>query len=294
MINREYKDRLFSFIFGREENREWTLSLYNAVNGSSYPDPAEIEFNTIDSILYLGMHNDLSFIIRYDMNLYAHQSTFNPNMPLRELMYLGQLYSKYVTQNKLNIYGRTRVRIPMPKIMVFYNGKEDADDETILELKDSFYEGADASKSDVAVRVRMLNIHSDRNRAIMERCRPLYEYAAFTDNVYKYRESMEIESAVNQALDEMPDDWLIKGFLSANRAEVVEMCLTEYNEEETMEMFKEEGRKEGRAEGRDEGVQAVVKTCKTLGASSHDAAENLISTMGYSENEANELVAKYW
>ena len=109
---------------------------------------------------------------------------------------------------------------------------------------------------------------------------------------------MEIESAVNQALDEMPDDWLIKGFLSANRAEVVEMCLTEYNEEETMEMFKEEGckegREEGRAEGRDEGVQAVVKTCKTLGASSHDAAENLVSTMGYSENEANELVAKYW
>ena len=105
---------------------------------------------------------------------------------------------------------------------------------------------------------------------------------------------MEIESAVNQALDEMPDDWLIKGFLSANRAEVVEMCLTEYNEEETMEMFKEEGRKEGREEGRDEGVQAVIKTCKTLGASSHDAAENLVSTMGYTHDEANKLVEKYW
>ena len=36
MINREHKDRLFSFLFGSETNKEWTLSLYNAVNETCY------------------------------------------------------------------------------------------------------------------------------------------------------------------------------------------------------------------------------------------------------------------
>ena len=62
-INREYKDRLFIFIFGREENKEWTLSLFNAVNGSDYDDPSVIEFDTLDNYLYMGMKNDVSFLV---------------------------------------------------------------------------------------------------------------------------------------------------------------------------------------------------------------------------------------
>ena len=90
-VTREYKDRLFSFIFGREEHKDWTLSLYNAVNRTNHTDPDEIEINTIEDYLYMGMKNDVSFIIRSIMSLYEQQSTFNPNMPLRELIYLGRL-----------------------------------------------------------------------------------------------------------------------------------------------------------------------------------------------------------
>ena len=54
MINREHKDRLFKMIFGRPENRQWTLSLYNAVNGSDYDDPSQIEYNTMEEMLYMG------------------------------------------------------------------------------------------------------------------------------------------------------------------------------------------------------------------------------------------------
>ena len=57
MINKEYKDRLFKAIFGSREHRDWTLALYNAVNGSGYDDPSKIEFNTIENAVYLGMHN---------------------------------------------------------------------------------------------------------------------------------------------------------------------------------------------------------------------------------------------
>ena len=137
-VNSEYKDRLFNFIFGSPENRKWTLSLYNAVNGSNYTDENEIEINTIKEVLYLGMHNDTSFLMSGMMNVYEHQSSFNPNMPLRQLQYLGSLYEGYVTKNKLNKFGSALIKLPVPKLVVFYNGIQEIEDEHILRLSDSF------------------------------------------------------------------------------------------------------------------------------------------------------------
>lgn len=74
--NIQYKDRLFNFIFGSEENKEWTLSLYNAINGSSYTDPSAIEITTIKEVMYLGMHNDTSFLLYGYMNLWEQESTY--------------------------------------------------------------------------------------------------------------------------------------------------------------------------------------------------------------------------
>ena len=100
--NIQYKDRLFNFLFGTEENKAWTLSLYNAVNGSHYTDPDEIEITTIKEVMYLGMHNDVSFLISNEMDLYEQQSTYNPNMPVRLLQYVGNLYEKYINQTGMN------------------------------------------------------------------------------------------------------------------------------------------------------------------------------------------------
>ncbi|WP_051545163.1 hypothetical protein [Butyrivibrio sp. MC2021] len=111
-INRKYKDRLFNYIFGREENREWTLSLYNAVNGSNYTDPDLIEFNTLSDVLFMGMKNDTSFLVFDIMSVYEHQSSLNLNMPLRMLQYVGDLYSGYIAKNKLNKYGTGRIMLP--------------------------------------------------------------------------------------------------------------------------------------------------------------------------------------
>ena len=160
-INKEYKDRLFNFIFGSEGNKAWTLSLYNAVNGTDYTDPAIIQINTIKQILYLGMHNDFSFLILGEMNLYEHQSTYNPNMPLRFLQLLGSLYEKYIIEHDYNKYGRDLIALPVPKLVVFYNGEKKAKDEIILKLSDSFPKG---TKSDVEVTVRMININYGKNK----------------------------------------------------------------------------------------------------------------------------------
>lgn len=106
-VNTKHKDRVFNFLFGNPDNREWTLALYNAVNGSEYTDADAIEFNTIDDAVYLGMKNDVSFIILNELNLWEHQSSYNPNMPMRFFIYAAKLYEKYISGSEYYQYSRT-------------------------------------------------------------------------------------------------------------------------------------------------------------------------------------------
>ena len=138
-VNREYKGRLFAFIFGREENKAWTLSLYNAVNGSHYTDPSAIQITTIKEVLYLEMHNEVSFIIANELSLYEQQSSYNPNMHVRQCLYAAKLIEQYLEPIKRKLYWKSIVRIPAPKLVVFYNGTDDKDDEIILKLSDAFF-----------------------------------------------------------------------------------------------------------------------------------------------------------
>ena len=255
----EYKDRLFCFIFGSEEHKDWTLSLYNAVNGSSYEDPSAITIATLTQVVYLGMHNDVAFLIKDEVSLYEQQSTFNPNMPLRLMQYTGNMYEKLITLQKRNKYGKTLIPLPVPKLVVFYNGLRDAPDEQILHLSDAF-PAEHREESDIQVRVRMININQGRNPDMMKTCKPLEEYTWTVETIRKYEKEMELTDAIDRALDEMPEDYQIRPYLEANRKEVKTMLLTEYNEKETMEMFKEEGRAEGRAEGEDASRITVLKT----------------------------------
>ena len=242
-VSREYKDRLFSFMFGNPENREWTLSLYNAVNGSDYKDADAIQIKTISEVLYLGMHNDVSFQIFDILNLYEQQSSYNPNMPLRQMQYSGNVYERYITEHKLNKYGKTLLKLPVPKLITFYNGTDEEPDEIILQLSDSFPEG---SMSDIEVTVRMININYGKNTKLLNACRPLMEYSWFVAEIRKNQETSDIEHAVDKAINNIPDDFQIRPFLLAHRSEVQGMLLTEYNEVEAMELFKEDGRAEER------------------------------------------------
>ena len=249
--NREYKDRLFNFIFGREENREWTLSLYNAINGSDHKDASLIEFNTLGDVVYMGMKNDTSFILSNRMSVYEHQSSYNPNMPVRMLEYVGKLYSGYITKNKVNKYGSTQIMLPVPKLVVFYNGTTDKDDEVILKLPDAFNENHRV-ESDIEVRVRMLNVNYGHNAKLMEGCKPLMEYSWFVDRIREYQKENSLEESVKKAIENMPESFRIKSFLAVHMEEIKGMLDTEYNEAEVHEAFKAEGHAEGLAEGRAE------------------------------------------
>ena len=256
-VNRKYMDRLFCFIFGSEENKAWTLSLYNAVNGSQYTDPEKIQITTIKDVLYLGMRNDVSFLLSGEMNLYEQMSTYNPNMPLRFLQYSGSLYEQFLTHASLNKYGSSIIQLPVPKLIVFYNGQRDVEDDIYLYLEDSFPKDSDP---DIRVRVRMININHGKNRRILEACKTLQEYSWLVAEIRNKRASFELSEAVHAALSSMPDSYILKPFLMSHKAEVYGMLLTEYNEEEVMAMLKRDARIEGLAEGRAEGRLQILSS----------------------------------
>ena len=263
--SREYKDRVFRFIFGNPAKKAWALSLYNAVNGTNYTDPESISFNTIGDAVYMRMKNDISFIISFEMNLWEHQSSFNPNMPMRFFLYAGRLYEKYIVTSEYYTYSSSLQPIPRPKCVCFYNGRQEQPEERVLTLSDAY-----GGKGDIEVRVSMRNINYGKNQQMMEACKPLAEYAWLVETIrQKQIELTVLDAAVDAALDEMPDDFEIKGFLLGNRAEVKSMFLTEYNEEKVLEQERKEGIKEGkiecRKEGRKEGISETnVRVAKDM------------------------------
>ena len=235
-VNDEHKDRVFKFLFGNPENKHWTLSLYNAVNGSSYGDPEVIQFNTIEDAVYLGMKNDASFIILNELNLWEHQSTFNPNMPMRFFLYAAKLYEKYIASSEYYAYSSVLQSIPRPKCICFYNGTKEQPERVVLKLSDAF--GGDG---DIEVKVTMLNINYGKNRKLMEACEPLREYAWLVDSIRQKQKMLkDLELAVDKAIEEMPEEFVIRGFLLSNKAEVKGMFLTEYDQDKVLAQERRE------------------------------------------------------
>ena len=115
--NRNYKDTVFRMLFSDRKN---LLSLYNAVNQTDYRNPEELEIVTLENAIYMGMKNDLAFIMDTNLYLYEHQSTYNPNMPLRDLFYICSEYQKLV--DKKSLFSSTLQKIPAPNFIEFYNG----------------------------------------------------------------------------------------------------------------------------------------------------------------------------
>ena len=239
--NDEHKDRVFKFLFGNPEHKDWTLALYNAVNGSSYNNPDDIEFNTIDDAVYLGMKNDVSFIILNEINLWEHQSTYNPNMPLRFFLYAAKLYEKYVADSDYYQYGSTLQEVPSPKCICFYNGTANQPERKVLKLSDAF---SDDKNGDIEVCVTMLNINYGNNQKLMEASGQLNEYAWLVASIRRNNKVLKnLEAAIDKAIEDMPDDFSIKKFLLLNKAEVKGMFLTEWDQEKVLEQAVREDRR---------------------------------------------------
>lgn len=246
-VNYKFKDRLFRALFGSEERKENLLSLYNALNDTDYQNLDDLYINTIDDVIYMGMKNDVSCIIDNYLSLYEHQSTYNPNMPLRGLLYFGKLYDKYIKENEKNIFSSRIVKIPTPQYYVFYNGEDDKPESTTLRLSDAFE--APIRDGQYEWTAKMLNINYGKNKELMEKCQVLKEYSIFTDRIRTLvKQGKDIRIAVDEAVDTCIEEGILSDYLLNHKSEVKDMVLTEYDEKKTMELLAKEERTEGRAE----------------------------------------------
>ena len=244
-INLQNKDRLFRLLFGREEYKGNVLSLYNALNNSDYKDVSELELYTIEDVIYIKMKNDVAFILDSYLSLWEQQSSYNPNMPLRGLMYFGKMYDKYIKTNELNIYGKRLLKIPTPRYVVLYNGEDDTPSVEYLRLSDAFI-NPDKS-GDFEWTAVLYNLNRGKNDELRIKCDVLDGYMILVE---KIRENLKLTSDVAKAIDAAVvsciDADILRDFLLAHRAEVVDMVLTEYDEKSFVKGMKEEGFEEGR------------------------------------------------
>ena len=247
-VKRNYKDSIFRMLY-LDENE--LLSLYNAVNGTNYTDVKNLEINTLQNAIYMNMKNDVSFLFNFQVNLYEHQSTVNPNMPLRDLIYVSKLLQNIVRD--CDLYGSTLVKIPAPRFVVFYNGTEKQPERKVYKLSDAFTKKQD--KPELELIVTVLNINAGNNAEILENCRTLREYMQYTDKVRAYASQMPIEEAVECAITECIKEGILAEFLMKNRAEAMEVSIFEYNEELHLANLRREGYEEGMEQGIQQGIQ---------------------------------------
>ncbi|MCM1112732.1 MAG: Rpn family recombination-promoting nuclease/putative transposase [Muribaculum sp.] len=274
--NRCYKDTVFRMLF---RDRARLLGLYNAVAGKDYRDPAALEIVTLESAVYLGVKNDVALLIDMNLYLFEHQSTVNPNMPLRFLQYVAAEYGRLTAGE--NLYGGRTVPVPAPHFMVFYNGTAPCPERLSMRLSDA-YAGREGAEPELELIVQVFNINAGCNEDLKAQCQTLGEYMQYVDKVRFYAGSLPIGEAVDRAVDECIAQGVLKEFLLANKAEVRFMSIFEYDEEETRRAMRkteyERGMTEGIAEGRAEGkAESVLFLLEELGAVPEYLREQILS-----------------
>ena len=273
--NRNYKDTVFRLLFSDRKN---LLSLYNAVNQRDYQNPEDLEIVTLENAIYMGMKNDLAFIMDTNLYLYEHQSTYNPNMPLRDLFYICSEYQKLV--DKKSLYSSTLQKIPAPNFIEFYNGSTAAPDCTELRLSSAFEHLSGEPKLELIVTV--LNVNVGHNAELMQHCNTLNEYAQYVARVRHYAADMSLDQAVERAVDECVREGILAEFLTRNR-----------NDKELEEKKLRKAEYEaGFSEGEKHGIELnSIETAKRMLTLQEFSLEKIAAITGLPFDEVKKLQA---
>ncbi len=243
------------------------------MNGTAYADVEELEITTLENAVYMNYKNDISFVFDFRLMIYEHQSTLNPNMPLRDLIYVTKVLQARI-RNK-NLYSEILVRIPAPKFIVFYNGVDFHPERHILRLSDAF--GKKQEQPELELAVSVYNINLGHNTELLDACCLLNEYAQYVEKVRIFAKKMSFSEAAECAVNYCIDNGILADFLSKNRAEAIAVSIFEYDEEKHIKSEREEWRNIGWKEGeerlarliqrlidsgRDQEVKLVLSDCE--------------------------------
>jgi hypothetical protein len=268
-INREYKNSVFSLLFS---DPDILRRLYGAIAGIGLPPGLPVIINTLTDVIFKNQINDLSFILDNRLVvLLEHQSTINPNMPLRLLLYIARVYEKIMDMKK--IYAGKLIAIPRPEFIVLYNGTAKCPDRWTLKLSDAFKElgallGGAGRLPDLELVVQVYNINPGHNDEMLKRCAELDGYSVFVDRVRAYAKTIPDEQlAFTEAINDCMEHNILRDFLKVHSSEVLNMLLTEWKLEEALVVEREEGREEGWEKGREETKREDARNFLALGVS---------------------------
>ena len=255
--NKKYKDTIFRMLFSDKKN---LLSLYNALNGKNYSNCDQLEIVTLENAIYMSMKNDLAFILDLDLFLWEHQSTYNPNIPLRDLMYIAKEYEKYIKEKGISLYSSRQQKIPAPQFIVFYNGNRKIGERMEHRLSDAYE--ISSGEPALELKVLVININEGHNQKLMESCQILKEYAQYVSKVRTYKKTLSLNEAVEKAVEECIQEGILREFLLANKAEVVAMSIFEYDREWEEEILRKEEFEAGKEMGKELGEKLGRKLGK--------------------------------
>ena len=278
--NREYKDSLFVDLFYSADRAvENLLSLYNALHTEKLRDTDQIRKVKIGDILYKNFKNDVSFEAEGRVVVFGeHQSTVNPNMPLRCLMYAGRAYEQLVNDDAR--YRTTLVKIPTPEFYVFYNGTRDFPMEKEMLLSDAFFDPE--GKRSLELKVKGININLSKKHEILEKCDVLRQYSVFVDTIRKYAGEQD---AIKKAIDECIGNGILTEYLKRKGREVRNMLIGEYSYEDDIRVKQSEAWEEGRQEGR---AMEIIDAGVDFGLSRQDILNRIMNKLNVSFQRAQE------
>ena len=269
--NRKYKDTIFRMLFSDKKN---LLSLYNALNGKNYSDCAQLEIVTLENAIYMSMKNDLAFILDLALFLWEHQSTYNPNIPLRDLMYIAKEYEKYIKEKGISLYSNRQQKIPAPQFIVFYNGNRKIGERMEHRLSDA-YETSNGEPA-LELKVLVININEGYNQKLMESCQILKEYAQYVSKVRTYKKTLKVNEAVEKAVEECIQEGILREFFLKHRAEVVAMSIFEYDREWEEEILRKEEFEAGKELGEQLGKEKERKNTEKERRRADNAEKELL------------------
>ncbi len=233
-VTSKFKDNVFCMLYRDKRN---LLELYNALNNSAYTNVDDLQVTTLNGGSYMKYKNDASFLLCMSLYMFEQQSSKNPNMPLRFLHYVSDVFRELFSNSML--HRRSMIKIPVPHFVTFYNGLEKwVDKEGELKLSDMYEIPVD--DPELELKVRVININEDVH--ILNKCKTLRDYMTFVNKVrFKMgAEGDDVRVAVTEAMDECIEEDILVDFFEQHREEVVEVSIYDYDEEEVRRVLAEE------------------------------------------------------
>ena len=283
--NRHYKDSVFVDLFSSDRTaKDNFLALYNALYNTNYQSTDILKNMRLKQTMYMSFANDISYLVDNKIIVLAeHQSTVNPNMPLRCLEYVTRLYEHI--QNPRDRYSRVLKKIPVPVFYVFYNGRENIPAQKILRLSDSFIRQPETPTLELVV--KLININYDKDSQILKSCEPLGQYSRFVEAVRRHI-AVDKEHGFENAIKECIKNDILKEYLQRKSREVINMLIAEYDYDTDIAVQREEslmlGIQQGEARGSRQKALETAKTMLTMGYPLNDICK--ISGLSQAEVEA--------